>query len=174
MKPDVNQHLQSMAKALSEIVLPELHDKPFALEQASLVVASLKLLVEVQEHQFAYIRQEFEDLRCLLGAWFENHPQSAAPAFWQSLHAAPRDAGSLSFGELRDMVTREKSSLSTLMQDTTLPPGHQVKTLLEQYIERQLARETSWLRLTGFIPEADTVAPIGSILEQQALTPLQH
>lgn len=174
MKPDVNQHLHSMAKAMTEIVLPELADKPFALEQASLVVASLKLLAEVQEHQFAYLRQEFDDLRGLLGAWFESHPQSAEPAFWQALRTAPRDAGTLSFDQLRDTVTREKASLRTLIQDTSLPPGHPVRTLLGRYIERQLARETSWLRLTGFIPEAGAVPEIAAVLEQQARTPFPN
>lgn len=174
MKPDVNQHLQSMAKAMTEIVLPELQDKPFALEQASLVVASLKLLAEVQEQQFAYARQEFDDLRRLLGAWFESHPQSAEPGVWQALHSAPREAEALSFGELCDTVTREKASLRDLMERGPLPAGSPVTPLLARYIERQLARETSWLRLTGFIPEANAVPTIDKVLEQQAQTPLQH
>ncbi|MEZ5481716.1 MAG: hypothetical protein R3E73_05885 [Porticoccaceae bacterium] len=63
MKPDVNQHLQSMNKALVEVILPELESKPFAKEQASLISASLQLLVEVQEHEFHYIKQEYEDTR---------------------------------------------------------------------------------------------------------------
>ncbi|HEX5806074.1 MAG TPA: hypothetical protein VFY31_07040 [Macromonas sp.] len=172
MKPDVNQHLQSMAKAMTEIVLPELQDKPFALEQASLVVASLKLLVEVQEHQFAYVRQEFDDLRSLLGAWFVNHPQSLEPAFWQALHAGQCDAGTMGFGELRDTVSREKSSLRELMERCPLPAGSPVAPLLDLYIERQLARETAWLRLTGFIPEAASVPAIATVLEAQRQAPL--
>lgn len=172
MKPDVNQHLQSMAKALTEIVLPELQDKPFALEQASLIAASLQLLVEVQEHQFAYVRQEFDDIRSLLAAWFNAYPQSADPAFWQALEAVHNSSDAMGFGELRDTVSRAKSRLRTLMDGFPLPAASPVKPLLERYVERQLARETSWLRLTGFIPDAASIPEIGTVLETQHKTPL--
>lgn len=173
MKPDVNQHLQSMAKAMTEIVLPELQDKPFALEQASLVVASLKLLVDVQEQQFAYVRQEHDDIRRLLSAWYEHHAESHDPGFWQDGEkAALNTAAALGFSEMRDAVTQDKTRLRELMDRFPLPTGSPVTQLLHHYIERQLARESSWLRLTGFIPEAENVPAIAAVLETQRLSPL--
>lgn len=172
MKPDVSQHLQSMAKALNEIVLPELQDKPFALEQANLIVASLNLLAEVQEHQLAYVRQEFDDTRCLLAVWRLAHPEGAAPAIQQIVTARHGDADTQNLGELAETVAGDKARLRTLMDKAPLPPGSPVEPLLHSYIERQLARETAWLRLTGFIPDASAIPAIANVLDSQKNTPL--
>lgn len=172
MKPDVSQHLQSMAKALNEIVLPELQDKPFALEQANLIVASLNLLAEVQEHQFAYVRQEFDDTRCLLAVWRQAHPEGADPAMQQIVTAPHGDADTRNLGELAETVTGDKARLRTLMAKAPLPPGSPVEPLLHSYIERQLARETAWLRLTGFIQDASAIPAIANVLDSQKNTPL--
>lgn len=173
MKPDVNQHLQGMCKAMQEIVLPELADKPFAHEQASLILATLNLLAEVQEHQFAYARQEFADIRCLLGAWHEDHPDSADASLRMDFPDLPRAAGDMPLGELRDRVTHEKSRLRRLMDGEPLPRDSRIHALLERYIERQLARETAWLRKTGFIPNGGRIPHVSTVLEQQARHPLQ-
>ena len=40
-------------------------------------------------------------------------------------------------------------------------------------IERQLARESAWLRKTGFLSNAESIPSIGAVLKQHALTPLR-
>ena len=172
MKPDVNQHLQSMCKAMQEIVLPELADKPFAHEQANLILATLNLLVEVQEHQFAYARQEFADLHCLLGAWLEDHPEHGDTALRKDFHEASRASIETGLRELCDAIT-QKACLRTLMDGAPLPPDSLIHALLNRYVERQLARETAWLRRTGFIPDAGQVPHVSAVLAQQAHIPMQ-
>lgn len=172
MKPDVNQHLQSMAKALTEIVLPELQDKPFALEQTSLVIASLKLLCETQSHQFAYAQQEHDDASRLLSAWYITMPTSGTRAFWQEVFGDARPSSALDFATLSLAVSEQKARICQLLQNdlSSAPAG--LQALVRQYIDRQLARETSSLRLTGFIPNAEQTPAIGEVLATQKKQPL--
>ncbi|CDM25274.1 hypothetical protein BN940_14146 [Castellaniella defragrans 65Phen] len=174
MTPDVDQYLRSMCKAMSGIILPELEGKPFAREQAGLVLATLELLAEVQEHQFAYARQELADLRQLFDAWRRLRPDSGDATFWTALHESGCAAGEAGPRELRELIAHWKSCLRTLMEGWPPSPGSELRILLDRCIERQLARETAWLRRTGFIPGAADVPHVSTVLAHQARAPLDH
>ncbi len=172
MKPDVNQHLKSMCKALKEIVLPELEGKPFVQEQAGLIAASLELLIDVQDHQFAYVHQELQETRHLVDAYLRAIPADLASRCplteSRNALATPQDLPTL-----RDLLTQEKSALRSLMDAYTPLPGSPLAATLADTIERQLARESAWLRKTGFLSNAESIPSIGAVLKQHALTPLR-
>ncbi|MEZ5481717.1 MAG: hypothetical protein R3E73_05890 [Porticoccaceae bacterium] len=50
--------------------------------------------------------------------------------------------------------------------------GSMLDNKLQTYIRRQLERETSWLRKTGFIDNAEKIPAINDVLISQAASPL--
>ncbi|MCB1667492.1 MAG: hypothetical protein KDI24_03970 [Pseudomonadales bacterium] len=173
MKPDVNQHLQSMNKALVEVILPELESKPFAKEQASLISASLQLLVEVQEHEFHYIKQEYEDTRTLLKDWAKSLSPDSGIQQWESITGLSYpDLERSDFLFIKEATPKLKSGLRALIDNAMPEKGSMLDNKLQTYIRRQLERETSWLRKTGFIDNAEKIPAINDVLISQAASPL--
>lgn len=158
MQPLVKQHLESLRKTLVEVVMPELGKTPFVAEQAGLIAASLALLAEVQPYEDDYLRVELADLRqalAVLGA----KADAAAPD--------GRDA-------LVEAVTVAKGTLSERIaalaaaHGGTLPEAQ--RTALAPLLDRQIARECAWSRLTGFNPAGASLPPVGELLAQQRST----
>lgn len=155
MQPLVKQHLESLRKTLVEVVMPELGKNPFVAEQAGLIAASLALLAEVQPYEDDYLRVELADLRKALAIL-------GAPA-GQPLPAG-RDA-------LVAAVTDAKAALSARIAESakanggTLPADQ--RAALGPLLDRQMARECSWSRLTGFNPAGASLPAINELLAQQ-------
>ncbi|TAM08962.1 MAG: hypothetical protein EPN72_13385 [Nevskiaceae bacterium] len=155
MQPLVKQHLESLRKTLMDVIVPELGKNSFVAEQAGLIAASLALLAEVQPYQDDYLRVELADLRKALAIL-------GAPADLRV--PAGRDA-------LVEAVTDAKAALSARIAESaqanggTLPPDQ--RTALAPLLDRQMARECSWSRLTGFNPAGASLPAIGELLEQQ-------
>ncbi len=161
--------MKSMCKALEEIVLPELKNNPFALEQAGLVVASMKLLIDIHEQEFAYLKQEFIDANKLLTHWANNN-ENVKKIISSKTIKIDVDVEIDSITDLKKQVPKLKNTINTLIEMTNI--GNDSDTLLDNFINRQLDRETSWLRLTGFIPNAEQILNIADVLKQQKNEPL--
>lgn len=155
MQPLVKQHLESLRKTLVEVVMPKLGNTPFVAEQAGLIAASLALLAEVQPYEDDYLRVELADARRAL-AIVAASVDTATPPDREALVAA---------------VTAVKATLSARLAEIakanggTLPDG--IRSALAPFVDRQLARECAWSRLTGFNPAGASLPPIGELLAQQ-------
>lgn len=155
MQPLVKQHLESLRKTLLDVVMPELAGKSFVAEQAGLIAASLALLAEVQPYEDDYLRVELEDLRAmlnLLGA----APPPEAPRDRDALVAAVHAAKQALHEQLDALAAHNGGALPQALRAQLAP-----------LIDRQLAREAAWSRLTGFNPAGATLAPIRDVLAQQ-------
>lgn len=171
MQLTINQHLLSMNKALTEVVIPALSGQAFAQEQAGLLSASLRFLLDVQEQQFAYCAQEYDDAISLLQSWPAAASQLAAQECVSARAALAASACPLSAqAQLQERLLQLKALVCDLMESAAPAPGSELAAKLDSYIARQLARETSWLRTTGFI--AGEQPPISDVLMQQAANPL--
>jgi len=173
MTPDTNQYLRSIHKALQTVILPELTDKPFAREQASMVLSSLSLLIEIQQFEPCYLRQEYKDICALLKHWAFGYCHGGSCDSWEDISGIRCE--DLEFDEIQDIkatMPRLKAGLRALM-DSAMPQAESVlHKMLHAYICRQLEREKSLLRKTGFIPEGETLADIGKTLAHQGAFPL--
>lgn len=156
MQPPVKQHLESLRKTLVEVVLPELPAKSFVAEQAGLIAASLALLAEVQPYEDDYLRLELRDVQAMLGVL-----GSASPGLADD---ADRDALALA-------VHAAKQALSTALEVRASANGGrlpaEIRDAIAPLLDRQLAREAAWSRLTGFNPGGAQLAPIREVLAQQ-------
>lgn len=155
MQPLVKQHLESLRKTLTEVVMPQLAGQPFVAEQAGLIAASLALLAEVQPYEDDYLRVEFADL-CATHALLGLATPEEAPTERDSLAAA-----------VNLMKAEQTLALDARSADNGGVLPDDLRTQLLPFIERQLAREAAWSRLTGFNPAGATLAPIREVLAEQ-------
>lgn len=155
MQPLVKQHLESLRKALTEVVMPALGDNPFAAEQAGLIAASLALLAEVQPYEDDYLRQEYADLRAVHGL-LGLTPPAAAPEGREALAAAVVALKAEQSPRLEQLTDAHGGALTSDLRNALAP-----------YLDRQMAREASWSRLTGFNPAGATLPPINDVLATQ-------
>jgi hypothetical protein len=176
MIPDVNQYLSSIRKTVSEVILPQVSGDPFATEQAALIVVTLTLLLEVQEHQYPYEFAECASLQDTLGDLLKILEQkSAFGSDLQSLVGNVRQQleqergvlglGLPSYKWLRAANEAKRSDLSRLIAWLTAP-GHEnawreARSLVDAHIRQQLDHELSWMRKTGFDPAASDHPSIG-------------
>jgi len=155
MQPLVKQHLDSLRKVLTEVVTPALGDNPFAAEQAGLIAASLALLAEVQPYEDDYLRVEHADLTAVHALLSLKAPPSAPQG---------RDALAAAVYALKAEQSRRLDEITT-EHGGTLPDA--LRGQLAPYLDRQIAREASWSRLTGFNPAGAALPPIAELLAQQ-------
>lgn len=169
MIPDVDQYLNSMRKAVAEIILPRLNDDPFAAEQAQLVIATLGLLLDVQDQQYPYAfaehrayRNTLESLAEILDgrAGVDAEVSGLKRQTQTQLHReqAVLDGGLPSYRWLRQANDSKKNLLRRLIEALACAPDRSVwqacRGLIDAHIRQQLDRELSWMRLTGFDPGA--------------------
>lgn len=169
MQPYIKQHMESMCKALEEIVAPELKDKPFALEQAALIAASMKLLIDIHEHEFAFLKQEIVDANKILEVW-TNENSNIKNIISSTTIKFDSDVERFTITDLKNHVPKLKNLINKVIELEHLSGDSEA--LLDRYIKRQLERENSWLRLTGFIPNPEQIENIAVLLERQLSEPL--
>lgn len=155
MQPLVKQHLDSLRKALTEVVMPALGDNPFAAEQAGLIAASLSLLAEVQPFEDDYLRQEHADLLAVRGLLGLN-----------TTLAAPADRSTLAAAVVQ-LKTEQSEQLDALAGRHGGQLPEDLRGALAPWLDRQIAREASWSRLTGFNPAGASLPPIQEVLASQ-------
>jgi hypothetical protein len=158
MQPLVQQHLLSLRKVLNEVVIPALGDNAFAAEQAGLISASLALLAEVQPYEDDYLRQEHADLqagRAALGLpavpACPDHRDALADAVWR-------------------LKAEQHARLDALAETNGGALPEALRKMLAPLLDRQLAREAAWSRLTGFNPAGASLPPIAAVLARQRET----
>lgn len=176
MNPIVEQYLEGIRKAMGEVILPELAGNPFAVEQATLILATLGLLIDVQQHQDAYMRREQQDF----GKALEGVFKLLAPIDEQltDLRQSFNDVASKitsetpSFEDMRAAVQVFKAILSAVLERVAelgeISHLKAAQALLIPFVERQIERELSWQRMTGFDLDAKTLPNIGDVLERQS------
>lgn len=164
MIPDVAQQLSAIRQTVAKAIIPAIDaEDSFALEQAGLILASLDWLLDIQEEQEHYFRVEVEDQQALLAALVAIDPESGAAAAPRSLSAEKETVTSL-----RDWSKDLKQRTTAAFDRLTATPGPEAdgaRRLFDEYGRRQLDREMSWCRKTGF-PGGSPVA-IGSVLNDQ-------
>lgn len=170
MYPSVKQSITSICKALEEIVIPELKDSAFASEQAAMMAAQLKQITDVAEDQHQYLLVELADTLSLLKYWQSSIgiTEQTCPVFYRSQNTSNEAMQKMMFVELQDLLLELKVELNLLIDKKTVNKDSEIDTELARYINRQLERETSWFRLSGFIGNADEVPAIADVLKQQS------
>lgn len=155
MQPPVKQHLDNIHRVMTQTLLPKLADDPFTAELAGSIAASLALLIEVQPYEDDYLHVELADTRKALAAL-------GAPVSNDTPEG--RDALAAAVIEAKDALSQRITAL-TDANDGTLPDAQ--RKALSPILDRQLAREASWARLTGFSPNSADLPAIGDLLQQQ-------
>src|SRR5699024_885086 len=128
---------------------------PFTAELAGSIAADLALLLEVQPYENDYLRMELADTRkalAVLGAPADH----ATPEGHDALAAAVGDAKETLSARIEELCQAGGGTLSRTQRDALNP-----------ILDRQLAREASWVRLTGFNPKGRELPPVGELLQQQ-------
>lgn len=173
MFPTVNQSIESACKAIQEIVIPGLEGNGFAQEQASMVLAQFKQIADVNASQYTYLSTELRDTIALLQRWeaLQGFGDQQLTTYQQLLDSND-DFHKQPLGTLQEWVVGIKTELEQLITSTELVEGSGLERLLHRYIERQLERETSWFRLSGFISNAGEVDAIDVVLRKQSESPL--
>lgn len=155
MQPLVKQHLESLRRTLLQVIVPELSSNAFAAEQAGLIAASLALLAEVQPYEDDYLRQERSDLMAaltILGMSARDDELLDRDSLASSVQALKQ--------RFCEGLERAADANNGRMHPETL-------ARLAPLLDRQLAREASWVRLTGFVPDGGSLPTIRDLLARQ-------
>jgi len=178
MVPDVKQYLEGLRKTMSEVILPHVQSDAFAGEQAGLIIASLNLLIEVHDKQYPYEYLEHDEYKRLLRGLLPVVKTATPPAEVAAILTDIRTqcdesdavvAKGLPSYTFLQTSTRGMKTLLTLLLEALASAG-QLEVLatcrrhLAPLIDRQVAREMSWTRKTGFDPEAGQLPAIDDIL----------
>lgn len=154
MVPDVTQVLAALRHQIAKTVLPALPaDEGFAQEQAGLVLASLDWLVEVQRFETDYTLVERADMSALLAGLLELGVDDAeAEQALADTADAPGDVTTVraQAALLRTAATRVHAAA---LRDEVR--AERARVLWDRAATRQLEREASWFRMTGFPVGAD-------------------
>jgi hypothetical protein len=170
MTPDINQYLSSMKKSLDEAILPALDHDAFAKEQATIMSATLSLLLDVQNHESTYISQEYLDISTLLS---EHRDTVDSTTIKESLAELPPNAFKVTTAdEQKALLPMLKAVLTVFINAPELQKKPDFVSLLDRYTQRQIARETSWLRKSGFIANSNRQPSIAETLAEQHTNPL--
>jgi hypothetical protein len=164
--PNVEQQLNAIRRTIEKTIQPALPaEEGFAQEQAGLVLASLDWVMDVVAHEQRYEQVEHADTRELLqellglpGA----APDDDAHGLVQASAEPPADLPALraQTGELKAAAERLFDALAA--EPSTRPDA---RRLLAAATRRQMERERSWTRMTGF---SGDVPNVGEVLAAQA------
>lgn len=170
MFPSIKQSVTSIYKTLEEVVIPELTDKAFANEQATMISAQLRQIADVVESQHQYLRIELEDTLKLLRN-FSNDTNMAIlelPVYKRVKTRPIDELQKMMYVEMQELLLELKAELNQLIEKHTLNQNGEIHTGVQHYIDRKLDRENSWFRLSGFIENVDQTPSINDILKKQS------
>ena len=171
MNPDLDLRLQSMLKALSDVILPAIPvDQSLARDQAKLVMGHLTVIAAHWKHALNY---ELENLRLacglageLAGMNLENALRdelSIAVAQADALDRSDYDAVSAAHRELKRIIDRVVSA-----DHSRAPMPAALMNAVLRYSARRATRERIWHRGAGLDPDTATLPSIASLFAREA------
>jgi hypothetical protein len=147
MTPTVNQQLASMKASLERSVIPALPPEArFAQEQAGMIAATLAWLIDVQEFELRYEREEAADYHQLLRDLVTVDGADIADELWRS----PLLSADSSLAEIR----KQSRELKQAAIDAAIELNGRADAKLLAVAQRQSEREQAWFRMTGFTASA--------------------
>ena len=176
MVPDFALRIQSMIRSLREVVLPALpNDQLLAIDQANILVGYLRIMAEQHDRVFEYLLVELSEYAELVSALADDVQGAGsidgAVAKARSVLAKAAPVVRMPIPRLSDLaalIRSLKESADELVlaarQDGTPAFRHASIDRVMQQAERQIRRERSWFRASGFELEAGQLPSIGDVL----------
>jgi len=169
MVPDIALRLQSMTRAMTEVVIPGIDpSQKLALEQAHLVVAYLALLSDQHDKTYQYEMAELRDARGLLERLVActRGDARASAALAESQSAAALSIPSQT--RLADLVRAVKGAADALVH-AAYEQGKpdvlaNVASIVMDHAQRQIARERVWARKAGFEVEPEKLPGLDEVI----------
>lgn len=169
MVPDIALRLQSMTRAMTEVVIPGIDpSQKLALEQAHLVVAYLALLSDQHDKAYQYEMAELRDARSLLEQLLAcaRGDARARTALAESESTAMLSIPSQA--RLADLVRAVKGAADALVH-AAYEEGKSdvlatVTSAVMDHAQRQIARERVWARKAGFEVEPEKLPGFDEVL----------
>lgn len=176
MVPDFALRIQSMIRSLREVVLPALpNDQLLAIDQANILVGYLRIMAEQHDRVFEYLLAELAEYAQLVSALAEDAEgaESIGEAVAKARSALAKAAPVVRMpiprqSDLSALIRSLKESADELVlaarQDGT--PAFRQASIdrVMQQAERQIRRERSWFRASGFELEAGQLPSIDDVL----------
>lgn len=184
MIPTHALRLQSMLRSMVEVVVPAIGaEQQLARDQAAIIVANIRLLMDQHDKVYHFLLCELREYRDLVRAL-----QAVGSAAGSATKPVPEPAGAaapwvddlLSMTlpaqrDLADTVTRLKQQADQLLEALLAggDPGarEQASALVLEQSGKQIERERSWVRSSGFDADVASVPAIDILLGIQADRP---
>jgi hypothetical protein len=167
MVPNVSQQLGAIRHTIAKVVIPAIDaDNSFAQEQAGLALASLDWVMDVVAHEQHYEQLEHHEVRALVAALLALNPARGADAARAAIEASAEPPADLLALRAQNIeLKRCAEVLFGALTETPETPGRtEARRLLTAASRRQIERERSWMRMTGF---AGDVPNVGEVLAAQ-------
>ncbi|HTT83793.1 MAG TPA: hypothetical protein VMF67_09960 [Rhizomicrobium sp.] len=172
MVPDFRLRIQSMLRAMQEVVIPAIPaGERLALDQASIVVGNLKLMAEQQDKLYRYELVELREYAALVTELIDAAGGGASTeAARESLR---NSAGVVTMPiptqpELTGLTKAMKHAADTLLRAAYEDGSPEFRRAAAQLVMKQSAsqitRERSWFRAAGFELEPESLPPLDELL----------
>jgi hypothetical protein len=171
MNPDIDLRLQSMLKALTDVILPAIPaEQSLARDQTKLVMGHLTVLAAHWKHALNY---ELESLRLARALAAELSDMAMASGLRDELNAAVTATETLdrsNYDEVSAAYRALKQIITCFIagddSGTLMPLA--LKNAVLRYSTVQARRERIWHQGAGLDPDLATLPPIASLFTQQA------
>ncbi|QTJ67295.1 hypothetical protein HYG77_18075 [Rhodococcus sp. ZPP] len=151
MIPTVAQQIGAVRNTIAKTVLPALDpNDSFAAEQAGLVLACLDWVLDVHASEYPYELAEHTDNRCTLEVLADLDPGVCDESQTLLAETATPPAD---LEQIRAQVRRLKEAVAHSYQVLAAagsPDAAAARRTVTDAAARQVARELSWCRMTGF------------------------
>ncbi len=170
MNPDLDLRLQSMLKALADVILPAIPaDQSLARDQTKLVMGHLSVIAGQWKHALNY---EFESLRLACKLARELADLGLTSELSNTLHAAVAEAERLDKSDY-DAVSAAHRALKQVIDriiagadsDALMPSA--LKAAVLSYSLVQARRERIWYQGAGLDPDTAKLPPITSLFKRE-------
>ncbi|HEV3227328.1 MAG TPA: hypothetical protein VGZ52_10850 [Acidimicrobiales bacterium] len=169
MIPNVSQQLGAIRNTIAKVVVPAVDpDNGFAQEQAGLVLASLDWVIDVVAHEQHYEQLEHREVRALVTDLLALDPAQGADEARAAIDASAEPPADLLALRAQSIELKRCADLlfGALTATPDTPGRTESRRLLTAASRRQIERERSWTRMTGF---SGAVPNVGEVLAQQEL-----
>lgn len=170
MNPDLDLRLQSLLKALSDVILPAIPvDQSLARDQTKLVIGHLTVIAAHWKHALNY---ELESLRLACALAAELADMGLTSELRDELSAAVARANTLDRSDYDDVSASHRTLKQILARviagddsGALMPPA--LKNAVLRYSTVQARRERIWHRGAGLDPDAATLPPLNSLFTRE-------
>lgn len=167
MIPNVSQQLGAIRQTIAKVLVPAIDaDNGFAQEQAGLVLASLDWVMDVVAYEQRYEQLEHREVRALVTELIALDPAHGVGEARAALDASAEPPADLLALRAQNIeLKRCANTLFGALTETPDTPGRrEARRLLTAASRRQIERERSWTRMTGF---SGAVPNVGEVLARQ-------